>query len=478
MRKIMLLIVLLSSLVLGQEINNPPPRSEPQPHTQSPKMALNTPISINVRGVALPYLIAVISEQVRIPIVIMDIPYPQMQAQAGGQTQTGVNEYMQITYFSQNKPLKHVLDEITSYLDLFWEEEEDRIVIYKYKRESFTLHLPYLQKIIQEKSDPIELNYRREFLKNIDSALKSLLTDQNSKISIDEMANIFVYARKSEIESISKMVDSINKRFTKPIPLKVRVWMISEDDLRSIGISFSGKSGGIGLGSTAGSMTGPIFSLSLLTRNVEGVINALAESGKANIVEENMLVALNGQPIVYAPLQKRRIISAVELNYVAAQTGGGQTQAIPQITLKTEDINSGSVMVIVPYYISEDSIVVDLYRKTSNIERLETKKIDLGGFQNEIILPTTSVRTNVNQTVLKEGQSLVMFSSAMTVEQLRDSGIPFLKDVPVLGYLFSRKNKETSLYRVIISITFGEDEEEEEEQEEEEEKEEGEKENE
>ncbi|MEM4546614.1 MAG: hypothetical protein QW328_07655 [Nitrososphaerota archaeon] len=463
MRKFLLLSAILSGLAFGESRYLIQTEPEPQRTAISQRTSINPldiPISINVRGVALPYLFSVISEQVGVPIVIRDIAYPQ-QAQAGGQTQAGVNEYMQITYYSHNKPLRHVLDEITSHLDLFWKEEEDgRIVVYKYKRESFSLYLPYLQKSIQEKSDPVEISYKREFIKNIDNALKSLLTDPNSKISVDEMGNVFVYARKSEMESVRKMVDSINKRFTKPIPLKVKVLMVSEEDLRDIGVSLSGKLGGISLGSTAGGLvSGPIFSLSVLTKNLEVFLNALAESGKANVIEENMLVALNGQPIVYAPLQKRRIISSAQLSYIAPQTGGGpQVQAIPQISLRTEDIDSGSMMVIVPYYISEDSIVVDLYRKTSTVERLEIRRIDLGGFQNDIILPTTSVRTNVNQTVLRRGQSLVMFSSAMTVQQLRDSGIPLLKDIPILGYLFSRKVKEDSLFRLIISITFaGED---------------------
>ncbi len=464
MRKLVLLTAILSGIAFGE--SKYLIQSEEQQHnatqeaigTSSQRTVINPldiPISVNVRGVALPYLLSVISEQVGVPIVIRDIAYPQ-QAQAGGQTQSGVNEYMQITYYSHNKPLRHVLDELTSHLDLFWKEEDGRIVVYKYKRESFSLYLPYLQKSIQEKESPVEISYKREFIKNIDNALKSLLTDSNSKISVDEMGNIFVYARKSEIESIRKMVDSINKRFTKPIPLKVRVLMVSEEDLKDVGVSFSGRSGSVNFGSTAGGLvSGPIFSISVLTRNLEVSLNALAESGKANVIEENMLVALNGQPIVYAPLQKRRIISSAELNYIAPQAGGGpQAQAIPQISLKTEDIDSGSVMVIVPYYISEDSIVVDLYRKTSTIDKLETRRIDLGGFQNDIILPTTSVRTNVNQTVLQRGQSLVMFSSAMTVQQLRDSGIPFLKDIPLLGYLFSRKVKEDSLFRLIISITF------------------------
>lgn len=424
-------------------------------------------ISINVRGVGLPYLLSILSEQVGIPIVIRDIVYPltgqgQTAGTGQGQANVGINEYLPITYYSGNKPLSFILDEITGHLDLFWAYEGGRIVIYKYERKIFVLNLPFLQKVIQEKSDPVEVAYKREFIKNVDNALKTLLTDQNSKVSVDEMGNVFAIARKSELQSIEKMIEGINKRFTKQIPLKVEVMVVNEEDLKDIGVSLLGGAGNTRVGSKAGAaVAAPIFSLSLLTKNIELGLSALAKAGKAKMIEDNVLIALNGQPIVYAPLRKEKIISEAKLNYIAPQTTGqGQAGAvIPQISLNTEYIESGHVMIIVPYYIDDERIVVDLYRKTMTVDRIDKTQVDLAGYKNDIYLPTTSVRTNINQTVLARGQSLVLFSSGMTIEQMNNMGVPFLKDIPLIGVLFSRKVKEDTLFRIIIKITFASEEE-------------------
>lgn len=108
---------------------------------------LSTPVSINVRNVALPYLLSLISQEVKYPIVLRDIAYPlagQVQTQTqtqtlqtpmpqASQTQTAQSEYLTVSYFADKKPLRQVLDEITGTLDLWWKKEDGRIVIYKYE---------------------------------------------------------------------------------------------------------------------------------------------------------------------------------------------------------------------------------------------------------------------------------------------------------------------------------------------------------
>lgn len=424
-------------------------------------------ISINVKSVPLPYFLSVLSQEAGIPIILRDINYQQrglqgLQGQAAVPTMMpgsatalppAMNEYMSITYFSLNKTLKDILEEITGSLDLWWRKEENRIVIYKYERRMFELTLPYVQKEIDEKSDAITLSYKREFLKGIDTALKSLLSDPESKISVDEMGNIFVYARKQEMENIEQAIKGINKRSTKQIPLKINVYLVKEEDLTKTGINILGKANNLSGELTSG-VSDSIFSLSLLTKNFELGISALAQSGKAKVIEDTLLYALNGQPMVYTPSKKQRIVSNYQLTFTAPTGTGMAMQAIPNVSITTEDVVSGSMLIIVPYYVDDNRIVVDLYRKQATVDKIETKTVDLSGFKNDVFLPTISTKTSLNQTLLSKGQGIVLFSSAMTLDQMREAGIPFLKDIPALGYLFSNKEKVKELYRMIITINF------------------------
>jgi len=274
-------------------------------------------------------------------------------------------------------------------------------------------------------------------------------------VSVDEMGNVYVVGKPSEIRAIENAVGKINENFTKPIPLKVKVYLVSDKDFVSLGLSWNITSGSVrsSLGSELG---GSIFTLSIATSRIEAQLNALAQSGKASLIEESVLTALNGQPMVYFPIQKQRIISRFDLSYVLPTTEGGTppAAATPTITMQTEDIQTGSMLIIVPYFVNEDTIAVDLYRRQDILERLEVRKVNLAGFENEVALPLVATRTNLNQTLLKKGETLVLFTSAQTLAQFRDSGIPLLKNIPILGFLFSSKEKTKELYRLVITMEF------------------------
>jgi len=414
---------------------------------------LNTPVSVNVRNVSLTYLASLLSQYVKVPIVLRDIAYPQqVQAGQGGQTQAQ-SEYFTLSYFADGKPLHQVLDEITGMFDLWWKYEGGRIVIYKYEARVFNLRLPFLQKRIEEKNGSLTLIYQREFTKNLEASLQRLLRDSGSKVSVDEMGNVYVFGMPSEVRAIENAVSKINENFTKPIPLKVKVYLVSDRDFMSLGLSLNITSGSVS-SSFSSDVIGAIFTLSVATSRIEAQLNALAQSGKASLIEESVLTALNGQPMVYSPLQKQRIISRFDLSFVAPTGGGGPSVATPTITMQTEDIQTGSMLIIVPYFVNEDTIAVDLYRRQDSLERLETRKVNLSGFENEVSLPLVSTRTNLNQTLLRKGETLVLFTSAQTLERFRDSGIPFLKNIPILGYLFSSKEKTKELYRIVITMEF------------------------
>ena len=411
---------------------------------------LSTPVSVNVRNVSLTYLASLLSQHVKTPIVLRDIAYPQqVQAGGGGQSQAQ-SEYFTLSYFADSKPLSQVLDEITGMFDLWWKVEGNRIVIYKYENRVMVLRLPFLQKKIDEKNGGLSLSYQREFTKNLEASLQRLLRDSGSKVSVDEMGNVYVIGTPTELRAIEGAVRQINENFTKAIPLKIRVYLVSDRDFSSLGLSWNAREGGISAGLNT-AVANPIFNLSIATTRIEMQLDALAQSGRAKLIEDSVLSALNGQPMVYSPLQKQRIISRFELTYISSGAGAPPT---PTITVQTEDISTGSMLIIVPYFVEEDTIAVDLYRKQDSLERLDTRRVDLAGFQNELSLPLVATRTNMNQTLLKRGETLVLFSTAQTLEQFRDGGIPFLKNVPILGYLFSTKEKTNELFRLVITMEF------------------------
>lgn len=460
MRKMILISALFCGLAMGQSRYEllPAPGKIQGELTETSHSPLDIPVSVNVRGVALPYLLSLISQLAGVPIVLRDISYPASQSggqpgqgQTQGQAQQTVGEFFPTSYYSDRKPLRQVMDELTGIFDLWWKYEDGRIVVYKWESRSYQLNLPFMLKKIDEKyGTSVQISYARDFMKGLEDSFKKLLKDKESSVSVNEMGFVFVSARPSEIRAIESAINKINQSFTKEIPLKVKTYLVRETDFMSFGLGLSFKHNNIG-GSLNAGVSDPIFSVSILTSRVEAQLTALARDGKAQVIDESNLRALNGQPIFFAPNKKTRIVSKFNLSYVSS---GGNSPPIPTIIVETEDLPTGYSLIIVPYYIGDEHVVVDVYRRQDNIDSIDYQTVDLSGFQNKIALPVLSQRVNLSQTVLRRGESVVLFTNAQSLEELRKSGIPFLKDIPILGYLFSQTTREKEKYRILVVISF------------------------
>lgn len=405
------------------------------------------PMNINVRGVELQFLLNLLSQEAGVPVVFREIPQEVLQGK--------------ITYFSMGKPFRIVMDEITSMKDLWWEEKDGVVEVYRYKSVSFPIGLPLLEKNIEQSEGGLRVAYRRNLWNKLEEGIKALVKDPGSKVNVADTGSGFVvlYARPSEVRAVKEFVERLGDVYSRTIPLVVTTYLINDDLFRQIGAGINFKAGDVS-GSLANPIPNPIFNISVISSKVEFNLKALAQQGKVSTIEKVYQTALNGQPIYYAPIRKTRIISEYNVSFVSP-VGGGQPQqgsgVVPTVQVRTEDIPAGTTLVIVPYYLDRDRIVVDLYRKQDRIEKIDRIAVNLPGVegQNFINLPQLATTTNLNQTVMSRGETLMLFTGAMTTEELRDAGIPFLKDIPLIGYLFSTKEKKEELYRLVITIKFG-----------------------
>ncbi|RKY18906.1 MAG: hypothetical protein DRP63_01420 [Planctomycetota bacterium] len=113
-------------------------------------------------------------------------------------------------------------------------------------------------------------------------------------------------------------------------------------------------------------------------------------------------------------------------------------------------VSVGFTLYIIPHIISDTGEVdLTIIPSMSDLVRFEV----FGSGPNEIRLPHTRNQTLKTRMLLKDGMTAVV-GGLMKQEMLEtNSGIPFLSDVPVLGYLFKWKEKSSVLKNLIIFIT-------------------------
>ncbi|MBX0310745.1 MAG: hypothetical protein JHC31_02895 [Sulfurihydrogenibium sp.] len=465
---------------------------------------LYKPITINVNNVSFEYLFFLISNYAKIPIILKDFESaPSSSAASTTTTPTstlppsgtttpmsigtigtgtgtsgtsvstfvgGLSKFGYISYYTENKPIKYVLDELCGLYDLYYEITNDgKIIVYRYKSDVFQVRLPALVENVNLTDDYLTLNYKKDFYNNLEKSLQGLLKDTNSKLTINEMGYITIRARPSEVELIRKTVEQINKYFTTTIPLRITVMIVRLNDKKTIGLNlFNWLQSNVGSGlSLKTGYTGSINPINAFTIGVSGaklsaIIQALGEIGDVKIVEDNQMRALNYRPIIWKPLTKQRILSNVQLTYIQTAptgTGTGGTVATPQLTTQTEDIDQGSNLMLIPYIIDEKEgkIVINFYRSQKDILKLENWQVNFGNSgSTQIILPTIKSYSQLQGTELRKGEQLILFSSTLTSQQIQKEGIPFLQNIPILSYLFGTEVKEDDKFQVIVTIGYEE----------------------
>jgi len=109
-----------------------------------------------------------------------------------------------------------------------------------------------------------------------------------------------------------------------------------------------------------------------------------------------------------------------------------------------EDIQTGTNLEVTPHVLDEDSVRLKVMSEVSEITGFR------GEFNEIPDVETRNVDTEVN---LENGKTLIIGGLVRTIKRNTESGIPFLKDIPILGYFFRYSSEVTEKDDMIIFIT-------------------------
>jgi len=485
------------------------PPAKPTPSVQSIiEQRLETPLSINTATTPMTFesLINYISNAIRIPIILKNfyastsgatpmvggapIPMPATGGVTGGMT-PGITQIGYVTFYANNEPARYVLDQLCGLYDLSWKIEGNKIVIYKYEQRIFHIQTPLLQQTlnIQQQIEQgsnlssgggttvssggnsgLNLLYNRKFdLKTIETSIKAILKDKYDSVSINNLGYVFVRARPSEIKMIKQYVDRLNKYFSTPITLKLSVFIVKLNNNTTAGLNIFNFAKAVNAPNTiissgfSQTLTQPGFSpftIGVTNLSNQYIFQALQQIGNTKTLESELFTTLNGEPLVWSPTTQQTIVSNYQLTYLTPTTGTNvaTTTSTPTITTQTQVLQTGTTLVIVPYLEKEynqDSVVLNLYRAQAELPQSpQVFNVNLAGSQNQIELPTIQTYSQLQGAILKKGQTFVLLSSIVTSKQIQKQGIPFLENIPVLGYLFGTHIHEDDKFQIVVTLKY------------------------
>jgi general secretion pathway protein D len=171
-------------------------------------------------------------------------------------------------------------------------------------------------------------------------------------------------------------------------------------------------------------------------------IKALEKAGKANILSNPRIMALDNYPATIMVGERYPIMTTT-----VSTTAGG---TIPLITGSLDHYEPiGISLRVIPHVNQKGAVEMILHPEITSLGDLVSSGTESG----TLVLPRINSREADTNVTVNAGQTVVI--GGLLTNQTRNTAykVPFFGDIPILGYLFKRTVKEPKKTELLIFIT-------------------------
>lgn len=281
---------------------------------------------------------------------------------------------------------------------------------------------------------------------------------------------IVVVATREHLERVEKYINTLKKIMSRQVLIEAKVIEITLSDGFKFGVDWTlvhrnlnvagtrttssvtaGASGFNTVAPTA--IGGPVFTIggtAPLFGQYGGltyVMNALEEQGELRVLSNPRISMMNGQTALLVVGRNESYLRKVETT-----TTVGTTTPVTTFTTDTGSVLSGLTIGIVPYINEYGEISLTITPIIAERVSFETKTVGAIGSQTEIKLPTVDLRELSTTVKVKDGELIIIGGLIKKTEKLNDNQVPFLGNVPLIGYIFKSRDKTESRTELVIAL--------------------------
>jgi len=281
-------------------------------------------------------------------------------------------------------------------------------------------------------------------LGGLDQAGGNTDTDTMRIIPNSQNNAVLVYATPQEEGTVEAMLRKIDI-----LPLQVRIdAVIAEvtlNDALQYGTQFFFHNGSLNETlSTAGSVANgaiagnfPGFVLASSSKAVNSAISALQSVTTVKVLSSPELLVLDNQPA--------RLLVGSLVPYLTQSSQSTLTNGSPIIN-SVDYRQTGVILEVTPRVNSGGLVTLDVSQEVSAVD---TAAISSSAIQS----PTFTERNVVSRVVIQDGQTIGLAGLIQENQSRGNSGIPWLKDVPVLGLLAGSQSNSRTRTELLVLVT-------------------------
>jgi len=363
----------------------------------------------------------------------------------------------------KNYSLKQFLDLLISSNNMFYTIKNNNLEISYIKTETFNIdYIPstrsgsstFQASSSKDSGDTnsvdskYEFNFWETLASNLSNILNTVDTYKAKEPIIDKNSGLVtITATKRQLTRISKYIKKLNDRLHKQIIIDVKIYSVDLTKSHQTGINWSNLSFSLGSSTAPVSKsisTGNIFgSQSVFDNavfNVSGLLNFLSRQGNVNSISNPKIATINNQ---------KAIISVGDtINYRYPTKVILDENGNPVTEYASESKFVGILLDITPE-ISDNRTIMLRINPTISSFRDETQLTDA----TRQLAPDTTDNKMSTVVRIKDGQTLILGGLITDKNTFSENGVPVLKEIPIVKYLFSSKDEISRRRELVFIVT-------------------------
>ena len=356
-----------------------------------------------------------------------------------------------------NEPLKNLLDIVFTSKNLFYTLNKNILYISYFKTETFKInYIPSSvtgdtsygsEGNITSGGNNLQSNYSFDFWSDLKENLQNILKNTSDFYKtpiIDKNAGLVtITGTKQQLNEVRDYLQTLNERLRKEVLIDVHIYSVELSSSHKTGIDWSQLSLSLPASSVplrAKNILGSESVFNSATFNSSAFLNFLAQNGNVNSISNPKIMTLNSQKAIIS------IGDTIYYKYASSVTTDNNGNPTTSYTIESKFV--GVVLDITPQISDNGEIILSINPIISAFKdptQLQNSNRDMP--------PDTKDDTLMSVVKLKNNETLVLGGLITNDSQLQVNGVPVLKEIPIIKYLFSSREKITSKKELVFVIT-------------------------
>ena len=242
------------------------------------------------------------------------------------------------------------------------------------------------------------------------------------------------------LDEIGEYLDSIEKIAQRQVLIEAQIVEVVMHNNFSAGVDWTMVFDdlGLALGQNVGAGGINVFQAAISRGNFNAVIGAFANQGEVNVLSSPSVVTLNNQMALLS-------VGTQEVFFTTSTVFNGQGNLAQTITTPGT-VTNGVILSVTPQVAADGWVTMSVQPAVTNLAGFETSP-------NGDRFPRMDVRVSDHVIRVPEGETIFIGGLLEDVVSDDETKTPLLGDVPILGNLFKRRDKEARKADLIVMIT-------------------------